>query len=130
MPRFQLIEQPPVTAARFDGQNGVDLVIELGVLAYETNALAWNYDIGAYVHPRNGKPMHTGRGGMWPNCLIIGHGETRLEAVEGGTTAVATWVETDEYELVEAGDWIVRVDADHWIRLTDAQFTRRYAPLA
>ena len=75
-----------IDAIRFDGNNAGE-VAAFGALAFETNALAWDYDAGAYRYP-GGKWASTAESGMHPNCLLI-------PTLEGDM-------------LARPGDWIIK----------------------
>lgn len=75
-----------IEAVQFNGANADEIAL-FGALVFETNALAWDYDIGGYRYP-GGRLMHSSEGGMRPNCLLI-------PTLEG-----------DMYASV--GDWIIK----------------------
>ena len=58
-----------------------------GAMVFETNALKWDYDAGAYVYP-GGRFAFTTLAGMHPNCLLI-------PTLEGDM-------------LAQPGDWIIK----------------------
>ena len=75
-----------VEAMKFTDRNDVEGIALWGAPILETDALAWNYGLGAYIK-RNGRLAITGVGGMHPGCLIL--------------------MTPDGDALVEPGDYIV-----------------------
>lgn len=58
-----------IEAIQWNGTNA-DEVALFGAMAFETDALAWDYDAGAYVYP-GGRIAFLGEGGMQPGCLLV-----------------------------------------------------------
>ena len=93
-----------IEAIQWTGTN-TDMIAMFGALAFETNALAWDYDLGAYRFP-GGRSVSTGEGGMHPNCLVI-------PTLEGDM-------------LARPGDWIIKGVQGEFYPCKDDIFQQTY----
>lgn len=100
-----------IEAVQYDGTNTDVLAVWGATPIYETDALAWSYDHGAYILP-NGRPAYFGEGGMHPGCLLL-------------------WVEQSQAHcLVRPGMWVIREPGgEGFYPCTEADFALGYEPV-